>query len=149
MYRHRPEKLYILTKSGRFSTLGHHETPSTFCFAIFPGPYEEFPEVFIFVLRYFFWILRFFILKYRLRRPIDSRFRLQICRSARFIIQVDRSGTMSPSSALRSRTMVAFALPTVLVVGPFNFVLYKICYAEYGEDYAFFVSQARRVSKNF
>ena len=56
---------------------------------------------------------------------------------------------MSPSSALRSRTMVAFALPTVLVVGPFNFVLYKICYAEYGEDYAFFVSQARRVSKNF
>ena len=32
-------------------------------------------------------------------------------------------------------------LPTVLVVGPVNFVLYRVCYATYGEEYAFFVSQ--------
>ena len=41
----------------------------------------------------------------------------------------------------RSRLIIGLALPTVLVVGPVNFVLYRVCYATYGEEYAFFVSQ--------
>ena len=41
----------------------------------------------------------------------------------------------------RSRLIIGLALPTVLVVGPVNFVLYRVCYATYGEKYAFFVSQ--------
>ena len=35
----------------------------------------------------------------------------------------------------RSRLIIGLALPTVLVVGPVNFVLYRVCYATYGEEY--------------